>query len=118
METMEVGQGLVGMCRQGQFAEAIETYYGENIVSVEVNGEVATGLDAVRAKSQWFMENHEIHGVVVEGPFVGGDEFAVRFTLDMTLKSSGERSTMSEVAVYTVADGKIVHEKFLYLMMG
>ena len=116
METMEVAQGLVEMCRQGQFAEAIETYYGENIVSVEGNGETATGLDAIRGKSKWFMENHEIHGVVIEGPFVGGDEFAVRFALDMTFKPSGERSTMTEVAVYTVADGKIVHEKFLYLM--
>ena len=116
METMEVGQGLVGMCRQGQFAEAIEAYYGDDIVSVEGNGETATGIDAIRGKSQWFMENHEIHGVEIEGPFVGGDEFAVRFALDMTLKSSGERSTMTEVAVYTVADGKIVHEKFLYLM--
>ncbi len=115
METTEVAKGLVEMCRQGQFAEAIEAYYGEHIVSVEGNGEATAGLDAVRGKSQWFMENHEVHGAVVEGPFVAANEFAVRFTLDVTFKPSGERSTMSEVALYTVTDGKIVNEKFLYL---
>jgi hypothetical protein len=55
----------------------------------------------------------EVHSATVEGPFVNGDEFAVVFKLDSTMKKSGERSEMQEVAVYTVKDDKIVHERFL-----
>ena len=29
------------------------------------------------------------------------------------MKQSGKRSTVREVAVYTVQDGKIVHEQFI-----
>ena len=36
--------------------------------------------------------------------------------MDVTPKASGERMQMDEVAVYTVKDGKIVQEEFLYAM--
>ena len=44
-------------------------------------------------------------------------EFNPGFTFDMdvTNKPSGERTRLSEVALYTVANGKIVEEQFLYL---
>ena len=42
---------------------------------------------------------------------MNGDQFAVRFALDVT-PSGGARMTMEEVALYTVRDGKIVEERF------
>jgi hypothetical protein len=44
------------------------------------------------------------------------DQFAVLFALDATFKPSGERNTMTEVALYTVAGDKVVQEEFLYLV--
>ena len=60
--------------------------------------------------------NHEIHSTWAIGPFCGhrDDQFAVLFEMDVTNKPSGERTQMSEVALYTVAGGKIVQEEFLY----
>ena len=50
----------------------------------------------------------------VTGPFVSPERFAVLYAFDRTNKASGERGQLSEVAVYTVVDGKIAHEEFLY----
>ena len=35
-------------------------------------------------------------------------------TLDVTPKATGQRTAMSEIAVYTVENDKIVHEVFFY----
>ena len=60
--------------------------------------------------------NHEVHSVEVEGPLVAGSHFSVVFRLDVTFKPEGKRFKMEEVAVYKVADGKIVYEEFFYSM--
>jgi ketosteroid isomerase-like protein len=49
------------------------------------------------------------------GPYPHGDDrFAVRFVYDITQKPTGRRVMMDEVAVFTVANGKIVREEFYY----
>ncbi|HLK60921.1 MAG TPA: nuclear transport factor 2 family protein [Chthonomonadaceae bacterium] len=117
MAIKEVAQGLVNLCREGQFDAAMTRYYAEDIVSVEASGDPAEsrGLAAVKAKGQWFMENHEVHGAEVTGPYINGDQFAVWFKLHVTPKATGERTTFEEVGVYTVKDDKVVHERFLSL---
>jgi hypothetical protein len=116
MPTTEIAQGLVSLCQNGQFAEAITQYYADEIVSVEPMGEKpeSRGLAAVQAKAQWWYDNMEVHSVEVKGPYVNGSEFVVGFKLDVTDKNSGKRTVMDEVGVYTVANDKIVHERFFY----
>jgi ketosteroid isomerase-like protein len=46
---------------------------------------------------------------------VNGDQFVVRFTMDVTPKETGKRVKMDEIGVYTVLNGKIVAERFYYL---
>ena len=75
---------------------------------------VCEGKEAVKQKSEWWRANHEVHGGSVEGPFVNGDQFAVRFKMDITPKATGERVMMDEIGVYTVEDGKIIEERFYY----
>ena len=99
--------------------EAIKQHYGDNIVSVEPVGDVAmpaemSGIDAIRGKNQWWTDNHEVHGLTVDGPFVGDGQFAVRFTIDATPKMTGHRTTMIEVGIYTVENDKITKEEFYY----
>ena len=55
METKEIASGLVALCREGKFDEAMAAYYSDGIVS------------------------DEVHGIEVEGPFVGMGQFVVRF---------------------------------------
>ncbi len=125
-DVMEVGRKLVETCKQGKFREAMEESYSPHIVSIEAGGPPGTsprseGIAAVRGKADWWEKNHEIHKVNVAGPWPHGDRFIVRFTLDVTAKAgpmAGKRFTMDEAALYTVKDGKIVHEEFFYNMGG
>ena len=55
-----------------------------------------------------------MHSTVAEGPFLNGNQFGVRFTMDITVKETGVRSQSSELALYTVQNGKIVEERFFY----
>lgn len=112
----EIAQDLVALCRDGNWSEPVVKYYAKDIVSVEAAGpdRESVGVEAVKAKGAWWMENHDVHSTQVEGPYVGGDKFVVRFTMDVTFKPTGQRRTLDELGIYTVADGKIVHEQFFY----
>jgi hypothetical protein len=118
MNTFEVGTQLVQLCREGKNDRAIDTLYAKDITSVEAfapNGDrEAHGIDAIKAKGKWWMENHTVHSAVIEGPFPLDDKFAVFFKYDVTQKMSGNRFNMEEVGIYYVKNGKIVREEFCY----
>lgn len=120
--TIEIANTLVEMCRQGKNHDAIRELYADDVVSVEAGvpspemSPVATGRDAVLAKGEWWMNNHEIHDAQVTGPWPNGDQFIVMFKYDVTFKPAARRFVMEEAALYTVKDGKISHEAFFYGM--
>lgn len=121
MTTKEIAEGLVKLCSEGKFAEAVKAFYSPEIVSVEAGAppgqsRESKGLEAVIAKGEWWAANHEVHAAKVEGPLVAGSHFAVTFKLDVTFKPQGKRFEMEEVAVYKVADGQVVYEEFFYNM--
>lgn len=120
MEVLEIGKDLVALCRDSKNLEAIDKHYAENIVSIEgAAGDMARleGREAVKGKNVWWLDNHEVHGETIEGPFAaeGDSRFVVHFEMDITPKG-GERTQVSEVAIYTVENGKIAEERFFYLM--
>ena len=116
MSTQDVARDLVALCKQGKFMEAGEKYWSDNVLSVEAMGDnrEMRGKDAARGKSEWWEGAHDVHNVVVEGPYLNGDQFAVRFKMDITVKASGERRSMDEVGLYTIRNGKITEERFFY----
>jgi len=122
-QALEVGQQLVALCKEGRYLDAVGTLYADDIVSIEAQGSEEMparmeGIQAIRGKNEWWGANHEVHAMDATGPFVGHreDQFAVKFDLDVTQKQSGQRMQMSEVALYTVRDGKVAQEEFLYMM--
>lgn len=118
MDTQSIAQRFVALCKEGKFDEAGDAFWSDDVVSIEPMGPEthARGRAALLAKRQWWYANHEIHETSAEGPYVAHDQFAVRFSLDVTAKASGQRMTMQEIGVYTVRDGRIVEERFLYGM--
>lgn len=114
MSTQEIAEDLVAMCRAGQFNESGEKHWAEDVLSLEtVPGDMAElrGKGPVRAKGDWWAANTTVHSLLVEGPYVFGDQFVVRFKMDATQKG-GERRTVDEVGLYTVREGKIAEERF------
>ncbi len=116
----DVGRKLVECCNNGREREALETLYAEDAVSVEAlampgMGAEAKGLEAIRGKHDWWYGAHEVHSTSAEGPYFHGDDrFAVRFSMDVTTKETGERMQAEEIGEYTVKNGKIVKETFFY----
>lgn len=121
--TAAVAQELVALCRAGRNLDAVNKLYSPRIVSVEPVGSPEmpaemNGIDAIRGKHQWWEENNEVHSMEVNGPYLGEGQFAVQFTFDATFKPTGQRNKLTEMALYTVKDGKIVREEFFYNVPG
>lgn len=120
MDTRAVAAEFTRLCKAGQFDEAGHKFWSDNVVSIEaMDGPMSrcTGMKEVLAKGQWWYENHEIHRFETEGPYLNGDQFALRFHIDVTPKAgeqAGKRTQMSEMGLYTVRDGKVVEERFFY----
>jgi hypothetical protein len=119
MSVDEVGRGLVSMCREGNFLGAVDRFYAPEIRSVEASSTPhvpaeLVGIDLVKAKNHWWIQSYEVHHYRVAGPFVGDGQFAVHFTYDVTCRATGRRSTMAEMALYTVERERITREEFYY----
>ncbi len=119
MTLTDIANELVAGCREGRASANLDKLYAPDAVSVEAadmgGGRETKGLAGIHGKHDWWESAHIIHGATVEGPFVHGDDrFAVIFGMDVETKETKERMQMREVAVYHVADGKIVREEFFY----
>lgn len=117
MSTQDVAEAFTALCKSGQLDEAGDRFWADDVVSLEPqDGPMSRteGRDQAKAKGDWWVQNNEIHAFSTEGPMVNGDQFVLRFKMDVTFKPTGERSTVDEVAVYTVREGKIVEERFFY----
>lgn len=121
MNTHDVAHAFTALMREGKFLEAGETFWSDDVVSIEAMSmpgmdAVAAGKVALHEKAEWWDANNETHAFEADGPYINGDQFALRYTMDLTVKATGERSKGEEVALYTVKDGKIVEERFFYNM--
>ncbi len=113
----EIAKEFTDLLKSGQHQEAAARFNAPDCVSVEaMDGPMARiqGAEAIKAKAEWWYANHEVHAAQSFGPYVNGDQFIVRFTLDVTPKATGQRMQMEEAGLYTVRDGKIVEERFFY----
>ncbi|MEO1701628.1 MAG: nuclear transport factor 2 family protein [Pseudomonadota bacterium] len=123
MDVKEIGEALVAHCNSGSEREALKTLYAENAVSVEPTpmeeggSAVTEGLAGINGKHDWWDNAMETHSFNADGPYPHGDDrFAVIFEADVTDKEKDQRFQFKEIAVYTVADGKIVKEEFFFSM--
>lgn len=122
MTTLEIAQALYAHCENHTEAQGLQDLYAEDAVSVEPmapegQSPVTEGRAAIQGKHDWWAENFEVHDVVMEGPFVNGDRFAITFEIDCTEKASGNRWKAKEVGLYEIDGGKIVRESFFMAPM-
>lgn len=123
MNTQEIAQKLCEHCQNHTEMQGLDELYAPNATSVEAmmpegKSPVSEGVEAIKAKHDWWKSNFEVHDVGVDGPYVNGDQFSVIFEMDTTEKSSGNRWKGKEVALYEVENGKIVRESFMMMPMG
>lgn len=117
MTTQEIATRLADLCREGKFEEAYKELFADDAVSIEPEAmgpfqKETKGLGNMLKKAETFGEMvEEMHGITTSGPIVAGNSFALKLDLDATMKGRG-RSTMSEICLYHVKDGKVISEEF------
>ena len=117
--TAGVADEYVSFCRRGEFDEAMARFFAADHVRVESLDMIEPpaeihGVEAIKERSRGFAGETEIHSFDVEGPFVGGSRFAVRFSIDATATPTGRRATTRKLDLYTVHDGAIVRSEIYY----
>lgn len=120
MDTQQIANRLVALCREGNYDACYEELFAQDAENIEMPAMAAgplgnaKGLDAIRAKAKaWTDGVEEIHGGTVGEPQVSGNWFSVPMSMDLTFKGA-QRMAMDELCVYQVRDGKIVREQFFY----
>lgn len=112
----EVGKDFVEMFNRGQFKEIEEKYWSPKVTSIEGVGVALAwqGRRAVLAKNHSWSEQNILHSFSAEGPYVGATGFAMKMRMEVEEKATGNRVQMEEVGVYTVQNGKVIQEEFMY----
>ncbi|WP_165590798.1 nuclear transport factor 2 family protein [Ruegeria denitrificans] len=121
-ELVEIGRTFVQAMRDRRGLANVDEMYAENAQSIEAvvppvrQFRITKGSDAIKGKREDWLAAHEIIEFDVDGPYVHPpNRFSVRYKADVKQKETGQRITLSEIAVYSVADGKIVLEEFFML---
>jgi hypothetical protein len=110
----QLGGELVKLFNQGKADDWIQKVWSPKVRSIEGDGMTFVSPKKVLEKWAWWMARTEVLGCTAEGPYVGATGFAVKYAMHTKDKESGKEQRMTEVAVYTVQDGKIVQEEFMY----
>lgn len=117
MTNADAVAAFADLLKRGEHQQAADRFNAPDIVSIEaMEGPMARieGRDAVKAKSDWWYSAHEVHANRADGPYANGDQFIMRFEIDVTVRETGQRMQMTEAGLYTMRDGKIVEERFFY----
>lgn len=121
---MQCGSRLAEMCSNAQYTEAMQELYADNARHVEAmempgspRGLITEGKAALQKKAAEWAKAHTVHSSSCSKPRFNGDQFSCEMATDVTNNEgpmAGQRMTMSETALYTVNNGKIVEGKFFY----
>jgi hypothetical protein len=111
---------FTAMLRAGRFEDAGDKYWASDVVSIEpadLPGGIrasVTGIDAARIKCDARFGSALVDEIGIDGPFVTGDQFALFLDLLTLDPLTGERRSLTEIALYTVRDNLIAEERHFY----
>ncbi len=116
----DVARDFTALLRAGQFEAAGEQFWADNVTSAEpadLSGRVpafVSGIEAARNKIKARYGAGRIDDLGIDGPFITGDQFALFLDMLVIDPASGKAQPFTEIAVFTVRDGRIIEERFFY----
>src|SRR5256885_12248269 len=117
MNTKELADRLVEICRKGNFEKAQKELFSQDAISIEPHSTPAfeketKGLKAIIEKgNKWNSMVEKMNNLEISEPVVASNSFALTIHMDVVMKNRGEMN-MTELCVYQVKDGKIISEQF------
>jgi hypothetical protein len=116
----EIANDFAALIATGETLAAAEKHWASDIVAFEpaapgtAGPVVATGKPEALARLKRWLDANAMSDIMVDGPFITGDQFALFIDMEITRRATGARENFSEIATYTVRDGQIVEERFFY----
>jgi len=116
----EIANDYASLMAAGETLAAAEKYWASDIIVLEPtksgsNGPaIAMGKSAALARLTRWLEANVVSEMLIDGPFITGDQFALFIDMEITHRATGKREPFSEIATYTVHDEHIVEERFFY----
>ena len=116
----EIANDYAAMMAAGDALAAAQKYWADDIVCFEPDQSpsdepaLAVGKTAALARLISWLEGNSMSEVLVDGPFITGNQFALFLDMEITRRADRTRKLFSEIATYTVRDGQIVEERFFY----
>ncbi|MEM8893316.1 MAG: SnoaL-like domain-containing protein [Bacteroidota bacterium] len=122
MTTQEIADRLVELCREGKYNQVYQELFSPDCWSIEPEGVpsgTAKGMAAMQEKGKLWNEMVEtFHSGSLSDPLVAADHFSIAWFSKITMKGAPGPIDMDEIAVYKVANGKVVSEQFFYTPQG
>ncbi len=116
----EIANDYASMLAAGDTLAAAQKYWAADIMCFEPDQSqsdeprLVIGKSAALARLKRWLENNAMSDILVDGPFITGDQFALFIDMEITRRATGIRELFSEIATYTVRDSQIVEERFFY----
>jgi hypothetical protein len=106
------------MMAAGQFMDAYERFYSDDVAMQENAMAACVGKESNRRRQMAFYQSvREFHWVRLLGSAVNGDRSYAEWEFEMTFHN-GKRYTMLEVAVRQWRNAQVVHERFYWDLSG
>ena len=117
---VDIANDYAALVAAGEPLVAAEKYWADDIVCFEPaqnqssEPAAATGKATAIARLTQWLEANAMSELLIDGPFITGDQFALFIDMEITRRATGTREPFSEIATYTVRDGLIAEERFFY----
>lgn len=116
----EIAADFTALVAAGQPQIAADKYWADDVAISEPSGPstratcTVQGVAAARESLARWMSDNAVENVAVDGPFITGNDFALFIDFEIIRRATGKREPFSEIAVYTVRDGKISKERHFH----
>jgi ketosteroid isomerase-like protein len=88
--------------------------YADDVESIEMNMPAMVGLDAMRKKLEGWNEMVSDPSFKAANVWVDGNNIIIEWIGDVTLKATGKRAQLREIAIHEIKNGKIARERYYY----
>lgn len=117
---VEIADEFTALMAAGDLQVAAQKYWAQDISIVEpINRQehkfqTVTGYSAAQIRLENWLRGKAMEDVLVDGPFITGENFALFIDMEIIDQATGDRAPFSEIAIYTVRDGKITEERHFH----
>ncbi|MEL4307709.1 SnoaL-like domain-containing protein [Joostella sp. CR20] len=120
MNTKQIAERFVSLCRQGLYLQVYHELYDINAISSEIGFPKTITTEGKHNIVNDYLENEEnivaIHRQFISDPLIADHYFVVKMTSDITFSDIG-RQEMEELCLYKVENNLISEAQFFYSPM-